>query len=199
MCENNFDIEISNEQSEATTSNTEEVSSEYKESEEKWCIVRIPGLRYKVLAPIIESMFETRKRHKFIDQMGYIFVKHNPDTLAPLLFPLNGAYPLRDCATKKPATISEEDLNLFTSLIEDTGVDIIFLDHDLSYYADGHVKVVCIDPPLLGKTGYIVRRNGNRNFIFSLSNAITISATNAHKLRFVSEEDFKKAQENGII
>ncbi len=179
---------------------TTEIDENIIRHEEKWCIVRIPGPRYNVLVPILEKQFETRKRSKAIDQLGYIFLKHNPDTLLADLLPYYGAFPLRDCANqKRPATLTESELNIFTKILEDSDLNLIILDHDLTYYAEGHVPVVCIDEPIFGKTGYIVRRKGNRNFIFSLSNTVTISATNAHKLRFLSIEDYQKAKDNGLI
>ncbi|MBQ0007629.1 MAG: hypothetical protein KBT40_02765 [bacterium] len=169
-------------------------------SKEKWCVVRIPGPRYKMLSKTMEKEFEVRKRENSKDQMGYIFLKHNPDTLTEALRPYYGAFPLWDCANnKRPATLTESELELFTKILKDTDLNLIFLDHDLSFYAEGHVPVVCIDPPLEGMTGYIVRRNSNRNFVFSLSNVITISATNAHELRFLSQEDYIKEKSNGLI
>ncbi|MCQ2345119.1 MAG: hypothetical protein MJ002_09485 [Paludibacteraceae bacterium] len=170
------------------------------DNEDRWCIVRIPGARYKILSQILEQEFETRKREKKADQLGYIFVKHNPDTLQDALKPFDGAFPLWDCANnKRPATLTESEVILFTRLIEDTELNLIMLDHNLDYYAEGHTPVVCIDEPLVGKTGYIVRRKSNRNFVFSVGNAVTISATNAHKMRFLTVEEYEKAQKNGLL
>lgn len=172
-----------------------------EDSSDIWCIVRIPGSRYKKTAEALEMNYTIRKRLFSCDRLGYIFLKAEPNiTLRnDLLENYPGSFFLWDHATKAPAVLKEEEVLIFTRILEETGLNIIFLNKDLSYYAEGRVELVCLDDPLKGMHGYIVRRKRNRNFVFKLPGGITASATNAHQLRLMTIEDYKTAKSEGLI
>lgn len=172
-----------------------------EENDNIWCIVRIPGPRYKKTAEALALNYPIKKRLFPCDRLGYIFLKAEPNPVLAEDLKKNypGSFFLFDHATKAPAVLKEAEVLLFTRILEESGLNIILLDKDLSFYAEGRVPLVCLDEPLNGMTGYIVRRKRNRNFVFSLPGGITASATNTRKLRLMTEDEYKKAKSEGLI
>lgn len=122
---------------------------------------------------------------KEVDVMNNImFVK--TDNLA-ILKDIPGVLgPYTDCATKKPATVSDAVMQRFIRILQAQPEEIKLLRDPFSHFIHNK-KVVVTDGPFKGMEGYLVRIRRDRKLVISLDHqAVAISGIPFALLREVS-------------
>ena len=126
--------------------------------------------------------------------LGYLFLQADPDELLTLIYDSGlelhllmrrdshlpeGTHPLL------PETIPYDLATTFVRILADPLTRFSIAPQPLSYYAEGNTPLICVDGPLKGLTGYIVRTHRTRRLIFQISPSLTASTDSLRSCTFL--------------
>jgi len=153
-----------------------------------WTVVRFKlMMRRAVITPI------RKKYHYYFNEnlLGYLFVQEEPKKLRQ--FFEENAVPclcIYDPLTHEFATMSDDKVIRLEMAMNDPSTVLSIMPHPIEYYAVGHDELVCVNGPIPGAHGYIIRTHRDRKFVFKIDNGITLSTSLMPTLKFLTPEEY---------
>lgn len=125
---------------------------------------------------VVEKEVDVMNNIMFVKTDNLAILKDIPGVLGPYI----------DCATKKPATVSDAVMQRFIRILQAQPEEIKLLRDPFSHFIHNK-KVVVTDGPFKGMEGYLVRIRRDRKLVISLDHqAVAISGIPFALLREVS-------------
>lgn len=160
----------------------------------KWSIIRFKLAQHKRVIPQILDTY-----HFYFNEclIGYTFVQTEPIGLRQYL--QDNCVPaavIFDCIADKPAVLADSAVLFHKRMIEDPSTGFSVMPHPLNYYAQGHEKLICVNGPMAGYVGYIVRAHRDRKFVFAVGRGITFGISAILQSKFLTMKEYDKLPEN---
>ena len=171
-----------------------------------WCYLFIHHAKVRTVVRILKKQFnvfvhksivykrgESRvKRQEKATISGLVFVQGNSaDVQKCLSDTFIGIYLVKNCSTKKVATIPDAVMQPFIQIASLSPTRIRFLLHDIEHYSEGNPLVRITSGVLTGLEGYRIRISRDKCIVTSLG-GITIAIGGIHTESFENLDDYAR-------
>lgn len=161
-----------------------------------WCYIYLHNRRIEAFQTFLneKSPFQSfvlkahplrKEEHSHTPQQlilgGIVFIQGTPEDVQRFFKDKSLSHTLvRDCATQRPAILSDEIMRPLRQVVELASERISFLPKPFAHYAEGHELLRVVQGPLKGLEGCILRINKDRKLVMKVGQ-LTLALARAHR------------------